>query len=82
MVLDMLRLSVDSKFRFTRKKSGIYREPRWRGDRLFGLIANPNDVIREEMSFYDIQYNENGFMGDNRKSGMRVLCIDLGEAQE
>lgn len=82
MVLDMLRLSVDSKFKFTRKKSGINREPRWRGDRLFGFIANPDDVIREEMRFYEIQYNENDYMGDNQKSGMRVLCIDLGETQE
>jgi len=82
MVLDMLRLSVDLKFRFTRTKSGYHKHHRWSGDRLFSLIANPEDVIREEMDYYDIQFIENARKDDNSFSGMSVLCIDLGEIQE
>lgn len=82
MVLDMLRLSVDSKFRFTRQKSEFHKQLRWSGDRLFSLLSNQEKVIREEMDDYDIQFNENVNTGDNSFSGMSVLCIDLGETHE
>lgn len=73
MICDLLTLTANSAF--NRRKAGYIDKSRSAGDRVFNLFMNRNN------NYYNVPVIENE--DDNGDySGVSVLCVDLGDAEE